>query len=620
MVIIQNIDDNTFLFNNRKYVKKYLVLKLGNTHIAIHNAYDVRMQLLESTHYSQVQVDGEIYDSQEALMSVLAPLLFNSGGNTSGSTQNNKAAYIQCGIVEGEGEITPAQLATFINAQEWSFVVSETTTPVLFEALRTSDGITKKYIFIFLQGKGKWGSASGSNPNPVYSTFFKLISVQNLTPDDIDEDENSQINYLGEIDDGDFVNVANATEWAFTSTTEQYYFSYTTDDVLYFALFIGEPGTYGGGSLDTNDFTEDDFVITTNSSIPPVGIPNLQQVLNESSTATTPNYISIAAAGFQFGVSGVGSIALTPTQTYFGGLNGAIHLTTGGTEINTAGYGFQIYGGAGGQINTNPANGISINGNAGGITLNGSSQGINLNGQGGGIRINGGSQGLTLAGSAIKFSGESYTIFDRPFNYFTDVSSGYTNRSLVDKGYVLSLLSGVTSGSNSSWGSITGTLSAQTDLQTTLSTKGKLSGGNTWVGNQTVQGKISASAATTGTEVVVLSQLDRYLYLDSGSPNLVKSCWYGSKSEYEALGSYDPNVVYNINNVEFRGSLSLSANGTTTISISHGLGSTPSWLTVDAKNSNAGGFLYKTADSTKIYITYSSAPSGMLEYWVAYNS
>jgi hypothetical protein len=75
MQVFQNIDNKTFRINGLKYIKNFVIIKQGDTNLAIHNTYDTNFQLLPSTHYNQIQVDGNTFNSLAALIDVLAPLL-----------------------------------------------------------------------------------------------------------------------------------------------------------------------------------------------------------------------------------------------------------------------------------------------------------------------------------------------------------------------------------------------------------------------------------------------------------------------------------------------------------------------------------------------------------------
>jgi hypothetical protein len=77
MQIIQNVDTSTFKFNGIKYPKNFMCIKQGADNISIHNAFDTRFQLLGSTPFNQVSVNGVIYTNQVNLISALATLIFS---------------------------------------------------------------------------------------------------------------------------------------------------------------------------------------------------------------------------------------------------------------------------------------------------------------------------------------------------------------------------------------------------------------------------------------------------------------------------------------------------------------------------------------------------------------
>jgi hypothetical protein len=76
MQLFQNIDSNIFTYNGIKYVKNFMIIKQGDTNISVHNAYDTSFQLMGSTHYSQVKVNGVSYSNQANLMGALSTLIF----------------------------------------------------------------------------------------------------------------------------------------------------------------------------------------------------------------------------------------------------------------------------------------------------------------------------------------------------------------------------------------------------------------------------------------------------------------------------------------------------------------------------------------------------------------
>lgn len=77
MQIFQSTNNqNTFKFNGLTYPKNFMCIKQGAENIAIHNAYDTKLQLLGSTNYSDIEVNGVVYGSQAELMAALSLLLF----------------------------------------------------------------------------------------------------------------------------------------------------------------------------------------------------------------------------------------------------------------------------------------------------------------------------------------------------------------------------------------------------------------------------------------------------------------------------------------------------------------------------------------------------------------
>lgn len=80
MLIFQNFNSSTFKFNNIKYVKNFMVIKQGNTHISVHNAFDTRQLLVNNVNYTEISVNGTVYNSQTDLINALAPILFSKIG------------------------------------------------------------------------------------------------------------------------------------------------------------------------------------------------------------------------------------------------------------------------------------------------------------------------------------------------------------------------------------------------------------------------------------------------------------------------------------------------------------------------------------------------------------
>lgn len=111
-VFISTSNPNTFKYNGLTYPKNFMCIKQGDSNIAIHNAYDTRFQLLGSTHFSQIQVDGVVHTSQANLMAALSTLLFTKQFNY--ITQSNQSTKLI-----SVGEITVDGNYVTVEPAEW---------------------------------------------------------------------------------------------------------------------------------------------------------------------------------------------------------------------------------------------------------------------------------------------------------------------------------------------------------------------------------------------------------------------------------------------------------------------------------------------------------------------
>jgi len=170
----------------------------------------------------------------------------------------------------------------------FGFTVSENQSPVLlygFKGYNIFPGgstvfvPTHKVKALFGGGKGVWGDNGGSGVGtPITAAMLDNYPLENITPEDIENDPDSPVIPLGIVADvAGFITAANAVERDFTDITKSYYFSYSIGSVLYFALFQGAYGTYGGTT--GNDFEAADFTTTTTSEVTPgPATPSLQDV------------------------------------------------------------------------------------------------------------------------------------------------------------------------------------------------------------------------------------------------------------------------------------------------------------------------------------------------------
>ncbi|OIQ22213.1 MAG: hypothetical protein BM557_02215 [Flavobacterium sp. MedPE-SWcel] len=185
-------------------------------------------------------------------------------------SQNNKGLYWYFGEVSGDGDITPEQAKTALNNVGYSISITEITTPVIFEFTRSG----KKFLYIFIKGRGIWGSANGANVHPaISSSDLVFMSKTTLTNDDITSNDGATITDLGTLATGDYLTAVNSEPRDFSNSGAlnedgniiSHYFSYTQDGVLYFVQFVGAAGLYNS----QNPLLEDDFVSSTNSSVEP---------------------------------------------------------------------------------------------------------------------------------------------------------------------------------------------------------------------------------------------------------------------------------------------------------------------------------------------------------------
>jgi hypothetical protein len=78
MIIINTIDEQTFSLNGINYAKNFIAIKAGSNSLMINNLYDTRFNLLQSTHYSEIKVNGIFYPNVNLLMNGLTSVLYYS--------------------------------------------------------------------------------------------------------------------------------------------------------------------------------------------------------------------------------------------------------------------------------------------------------------------------------------------------------------------------------------------------------------------------------------------------------------------------------------------------------------------------------------------------------------
>ncbi|RWW99717.1 beta strand repeat-containing protein [Flavobacterium cerinum] len=283
MNIINTFNDKRFILNGIQYFKNYVSVVRGNK-IEIFNCYERKDVLVELTHYNQFSVDGTVYTSAALLQEALLPIIYSRINMGDGSTfaQNNIGRSINLGLYLGDSSVT----AIVAKMNNRTTVISATDTPVVLSlnSIFTSAEIgqssfnNKKYLYLFRPGAGTYGIGGTT----VTTTMITQLATLNLTQDDIQNDPGAIIYNIDPVTNGDYLLKANTSLWDFSDSgyineddsIKTYYFSYSVNDVLYFAQFKGIPGIYG---LNNTPFEEEDFVATTNSGISPT--PTLEQIL-----------------------------------------------------------------------------------------------------------------------------------------------------------------------------------------------------------------------------------------------------------------------------------------------------------------------------------------------------
>lgn len=354
MNVIQNINTTTFSLNGVRYLKNY-VSRVSGSRVEVFNVYDRKETLIPLTHFAEFTVNGVIYESATALQIALLYQLYYRNNLVPGGDPSDYAALesqmaaLQDDMSQTEENITAlqttaesqseeisilqdlannmtnyrpnfwpyptppteAEVVAFIN-EYVTFTVSPIHSRVYIRFFALLGGAYYQYIFDFGGGKGVWGANLDDDPviMPVTLNRIKLISVFPVTLGAIQENDEALILPLGEIPQGGFLASVNQEEHDFTDDGRQYYFSYYIEGILYLALFIGAPGVYGGGSLDSDDFSASDFAQVTNSNT--TTLPTLEAVTQSGNMTGNP-----------FGVYTEGaSLLFQPDGFLFTGANG----------------------------------------------------------------------------------------------------------------------------------------------------------------------------------------------------------------------------------------------------------------------------------------------------------
>lgn len=257
------------------------VIALINAEIVANGNQEITADVLRPILLAMLQQPNDLIGDLSTLTTTANDNLVNAINEINAGvsfTQDNIPKIYGTFGVSGVGEMTLDDVATYINAQTWDIEKAETDTPLLVSFFKNG----YIYVYLFLRGFGNYPTVNADD--------FYLLIARLAIPSDTSV--NSQIFNLDPITT-DFIDKANESTWDFSDSGEldsegrpkSYYFSYTDDGILYYALFIGDPtqSPYGDGGTP---FVTGDFITTTNNSVSPV--PTLQQVTDSESNTTNP--------------------------------------------------------------------------------------------------------------------------------------------------------------------------------------------------------------------------------------------------------------------------------------------------------------------------------------------
>lgn len=96
MNYVNTVDGNYFTLNGIRYAKIYQPLVQGDNNIALHNVYDTKQQILNTTNFADFEVNGSTYNSQQELVAALIPVILTWNEGTiilSGDTGGGGAEF-----------------------------------------------------------------------------------------------------------------------------------------------------------------------------------------------------------------------------------------------------------------------------------------------------------------------------------------------------------------------------------------------------------------------------------------------------------------------------------------------------------------------------------------------
>ncbi|QYJ68939.1 beta strand repeat-containing protein [Flavobacterium litorale] len=269
MIAINSLNESRFTLNGIQYFKNY-VTKVAGDSLTIYNTYNNKDVLVPLTHFDQFNINGTIYTTIEELQAAIISVCYTRTTLDEGSlySQNNVSRTLYAGnILQPEGDPSfDMSVAVAQKLNEVTVTITAMESPVFIRASLVVPGaVAAEYIYAFGGGKGTWGNGG----TPFSFLDLHLINVKNYTTQDVETNPAANIISLDALANGDYLTAANSTQYDFSDAGTvnndgniiSYYFSYSTDDVLYFVQFVGAAGVYNG------TFTATDLISSTNSNV-----------------------------------------------------------------------------------------------------------------------------------------------------------------------------------------------------------------------------------------------------------------------------------------------------------------------------------------------------------------
>jgi hypothetical protein len=192
-------------------------------------------------------------------------------------------------LFTGVDTITPTQIAAWANARPAAIEVLETHGVVWFFAVLSLNGRLYKYTFSFNGGRGNWG-ATGAGGTVVTAGMFVLFMVGPAIISDIQGEGVPQY-----VDDVVLSGGQTVSEWLNVQSpgvviqAQSAGLTFFEDEEAGLTwLWVGEPGTYGLGQLQSTNADFQEIAATPVEAI----VPGLDQVLQAGNVSNRDIYLT----------------------------------------------------------------------------------------------------------------------------------------------------------------------------------------------------------------------------------------------------------------------------------------------------------------------------------------